>query len=55
MFQELTLQELSKAFANPEDIAHALRIAPHARVIEKPFKLDALVAAVATTLSAQIL
>ncbi len=41
--------------ANPRDIVQALRIAPHARVIEKPFKLDALVAAVATTLNAQIL
>jgi CheY-like chemotaxis protein len=40
--------------ANPRDIVQALRIAPHAHVIEKPFKLDALVAAVATTLNVHI-
>ncbi len=40
--------------ANPRDIMQALRIAPYARVIEKPFKLDALVAAVTTTLNAQV-
>ena len=29
--------------SNPNEITSALRLAPHASVIEKPFKLDALV------------
>lgn len=39
--------------ATPGDIAHALRVAPRASVVEKPFRLDVLVSAVASALSTQ--
>lgn len=37
--------------SNFSEISHALRLAPHASVVEKPFKLDALVAAVLSALN----
>ena len=36
--------------SNPSEISQALRVAPHATVVEKPFKLDALVSAVLSAL-----
>ena len=36
--------------SNPNEISQALRLAPHATVVEKPFKLDALVSAVLSAL-----
>jgi len=39
--------------SSSSDIAQALRVAPHANVIEKPFRLDVLVAAVDSALVAQ--
>ncbi len=38
--------------AHASDISRALRIAPHAHVVEKPFKLDVLVSAVLSALTA---
>ena len=39
--------------SNPSEISQALRVAPRATVVEKPFKLDALVSAVLSALSLQ--
>ena len=39
--------------SNPNEVSHALRLAPHASVVEKPFKLDVLVSAVLSALSLQ--
>jgi CheY-like chemotaxis protein len=36
--------------ATDTDIIKALRIAPHAAIVEKPFKLDALITAISTVL-----
>ncbi len=36
--------------SNPNEISQALRLAPHATVVEKPFKLDVLVSAVLSAL-----
>ncbi len=36
--------------ANPSEVSQALRLAPHAMVVEKPFKLDVLVSAVLSAL-----
>lgn len=37
--------------SNPSEISQALYVAPHATVVEKPFKLDVLVSAVVSALS----
>ncbi len=37
--------------SNPNEVSHALRLAPHASVVEKPFKLDVLVSAVLSALT----
>ena len=39
--------------SNPNEISQALRLAPHATVVEKPFKLDVLVSAVLSALGAK--
>ncbi len=36
--------------SNPNEVSQALRLAPHATVVEKPFKLDVLVSAVLSAL-----
>ena len=36
--------------SHPSEVSQALRLAPHASVVEKPFKLDALVSAVLSAL-----
>ncbi|GAC1650335.1 MAG: hypothetical protein NVS4B12_20050 [Ktedonobacteraceae bacterium] len=37
--------------SNPTEVSQALRVAPHASVVEKPFKLDVLVSAVLSALN----
>ncbi len=37
--------------SNPNEVSQALRLAPHAGVVEKPFKLDVLVSAVLSALN----
>ena len=39
--------------SNPKEILQALRITPHATVVEKPFKLDVLASAVLSALGAK--
>ncbi len=50
--QTRTLPLIFCTASNASDIAHALRIAPYAHVVEKPFKLDALLSAVSSALHA---
>ncbi|GAC1354927.1 MAG: hypothetical protein NVS4B11_17050 [Ktedonobacteraceae bacterium] len=48
--QTRTLPLIFCTAANASDVARALRVAPHASVVEKPFKLDVLVSTVLSAL-----